>query len=108
MCLGLFATVGGEGGFGRSDRAMPQRLPWHERPMAGRIFVRLFLLLVATIIVGFVPVRYLAAQTTRLPQPTEQQAPLIFSPWTKVCNKDAYPEAKDVCVTIKNGRTEQG
>ncbi len=58
-------------------------------------------------------------------QPQQQQAPqqaapqqqaqgdagqpqLIFSPWVKLCNKDADPKAKRVCVTVKDGRVESG
>jgi invasion protein IalB len=33
---------------------------------------------------------------------------LIFSPWVKLCNKDADPKAKRVCVTVKDGRVESG
>ena len=33
---------------------------------------------------------------------------LIFSPWVKLCNKDADPKAKRVCVTVKEGRVESG
>jgi invasion protein IalB len=54
------------------------------------------------------------------PAPAQQQAPaqqapaqhaepqLIFSPWVKLCNKDADPKAKRVCVTVKDGRVESG
>ena len=37
-----------------------------------------------------------------------QQPQLIFSPWVKLCNKDADPKAKRVCVTVKDGRVESG
>jgi len=46
--------------------------------------------------------------------PQQQQAgngeapQLIFSPWVKLCNKDADPKAKRVCVTVKDGRVESG
>jgi invasion protein IalB len=33
---------------------------------------------------------------------------LIFSPWVKLCNKDAAPNAKQICVTVKDGRVESG
>src|SRR5882672_1441842 len=36
------------------------------------------------------------------------QPQLIFSPWVKLCNKDADPKAKKVCVTVKDGRVESG
>jgi invasion protein IalB len=55
------------------------------------------------------------------PAPAQQQAPqgqaqapggdapqLIFSPWVKLCNKDADPKAKRICVTVKDGRVESG
>ncbi len=47
-------------------------------------------------------------------QQQAQQAPggdqpqLIFSPWVKLCNKDADPKAKRICVTVKDGRVESG
>ena len=36
------------------------------------------------------------------------QPQLIFSPWVKLCNKDADPKAKRICVTVKDGRVESG
>src|SRR6195952_219534 len=55
-----------------------------------------------------------AAQQQAAP-PQQQQAQgggeqpqLIFSPWVKLCNKDADPKAKRVCVTVKDGRVESG
>ena len=53
------------------------------------------------------------AQQPAAPPPAQQQqqaeAPqLIFSPWVKLCNKDADPAAKRVCVTVKDGRVESG
>ncbi len=51
------------------------------------------------------------------PQPQAQpQAPapqaaapqLIYSPWVKLCNKDAAPNSKQICVTVKDGRVESG
>jgi invasion protein IalB len=49
------------------------------------------------------------------PAPADQQQAaqsaepqLIFSPWVKLCNKDADPKAKRVCVTVKDGRVESG
>ena len=38
----------------------------------------------------------------------DQQPQLIFSPWVKLCNKDADPKAKRICVTVKDGRVESG
>jgi invasion protein IalB len=53
-------------------------------------------------------------QQQAAPPPQEQQQQqaaepqLIFSPWVKLCNKDADPKAKRVCVTVKDGRVESG
>ena len=41
-------------------------------------------------------------------QAQAEQPQLIFSPWVKLCNKDADPKAKRVCVTVKDGRVESG
>jgi invasion protein IalB len=41
-------------------------------------------------------------------QPHAEQPQLIFSPWVKLCNKDPDPNAKRVCVTVKDGRVESG
>jgi invasion protein IalB len=48
-----------------------------------------------------------AAQPAQQAQNGEQPQ-LIFSPWVKLCNKDADPKAKRVCVTVKDGRVESG
>jgi invasion protein IalB len=62
------------------------------------------------------------AQPAQTAQPAQQAAPpaqqqaqtggeapqLIFSPWVKLCNKDADPKAKRICVTVKDGRVESG
>ena len=51
------------------------------------------------------------AQTQAPPaqqQAAEQAPQLIFSPWVKLCNKDQDPNAKRVCVTVKDGRVESG
>jgi invasion protein IalB len=40
--------------------------------------------------------------------PNGDQPQLIFSPWVKLCNKDADPKAKRICVTVKDGRVESG
>jgi invasion protein IalB len=37
-----------------------------------------------------------------------EQPQLIFSPWVKLCNKDADPKAQRVCVIVKDGRVESG
>jgi invasion protein IalB len=42
------------------------------------------------------------------PQGQAAEPALIFSPWVKLCNKDADPKAKRVCVTVKDGRVESG
>src|SRR6266581_884962 len=52
-----------------------------------------------------------SAQAPAAPQQAQGNgdAPqLIFSPWVKLCNKDADPKAKKVCVTVKDGRVESG
>jgi invasion protein IalB len=55
-----------------------------------------------------------APQQQPQPAPQQAQAPagdqpqLIFSPWVKLCNKDADPKAKRICVTVKDGRVESG
>jgi invasion protein IalB len=55
------------------------------------------------------------AQAAPPPQAQQGAAPaagdapqLIFSPWVKLCNKDADPKAKRICVTVKDGRVESG
>jgi invasion protein IalB len=51
------------------------------------------------------------AQQTQQQQQQAAQATtpqLIFSPWVKLCNKDQDPNAKRVCVTVKDGRVESG
>jgi invasion protein IalB len=45
-------------------------------------------------------------QQQQAAQPEQPQ--LIFSPWVKLCNKDPDPNAKRVCVTVKDGRVESG
>ena len=37
-----------------------------------------------------------------------RQMQLTFSPWAKICNKDARPGSKRVCVTVADGRSEDG
>jgi len=49
-----------------------------------------------------------AAQPEQQQQAAGEQPQLIFSPWVKLCNKDADPKAKRVCVTVKDGRVESG
>ena len=54
-----------------------------------------------------------AQQQQQAPQGQAQapggEAPqLIYSPWVKLCNKDADPKAKRICVTVKDGRVESG
>src|SRR5882724_4565116 len=39
--------------------------------------------------------------------PTEQP-PVVYSPWTKFCGKDNNPQAKEVCLTVKEARLETG
>src|SRR5258707_11041804 len=49
-----------------------------------------------------------AAPAPQQAQGNGEQPQLIFSPWVKLCNKDADPKAKKVCVTVKDGRVESG
>src|SRR5262245_50798876 len=42
------------------------------------------------------------------PAQAAEQPPLIFSPWTKFCMKAPDPNAKQVCVTGKEGKFESG
>jgi invasion protein IalB len=55
-----------------------------------------------------------AQQQQQQPPQQQAQAPagdqpqLIYSPWVKLCNKDADPKAKRICVTVKDGRVESG
>ena len=37
-----------------------------------------------------------------------QQLQLTFSPWVKLCNKTPEPNAKQICVIVKDGRTDSG
>ena len=87
---------------------------------------RLLATLTATIMLGAVGASQAVAQQAPAkpaqqqapaPQPQQQAAPpqqageqpqLIFSPWVKLCNKDADPKAKRICVTVKDGRVESG
>jgi len=41
-------------------------------------------------------------------QQQQQQVQLVFSPWTKFCNKAPDPNAKQVCFTARDARTEAG
>jgi len=41
-------------------------------------------------------------------QPEAQQPQVFFSPWTKICQKGAAANAKQVCITGKSGRVESG
>jgi invasion protein IalB len=40
--------------------------------------------------------------------PEQQQAQLIYSPWTKFCRKGEEPDAKQICLTGKDARLETG
>ena len=54
--------------------------------------------------------------TAQAPAPADANAPgqgaqtpnLMYSPWIKICNKGNEPNAKQVCVTAKDGRLENG
>jgi len=62
------------------------------------------------------PAQQQQAPAAQQQTPAQQQAApnggdqpqLIFSPWVKLCNKDADPKAKRICVTVKDGRVESG
>jgi invasion protein IalB len=57
-----------------------------------------------------------AAQPAAPAAPADQQAaappadqpPVVYSPWTKFCGKDNNPQAKEVCLTVKEARLETG
>jgi invasion protein IalB len=61
------------------------------------------------------PVQPAPAPTAQAPA-TDPNAPgqgaqtpnLMYSPWIKICNKGTEPNAKQVCVTAKDGRLENG
>ena len=40
--------------------------------------------------------------------PPAEQPPIVYSPWTKFCGKDNNPQAKEVCLTVKEARLETG
>jgi invasion protein IalB len=41
-------------------------------------------------------------------QAQAEQPPVVYSPWTKFCGKDNNPQAKEVCLTVKEARLETG
>ena len=41
-------------------------------------------------------------------QAAADQPPVVYSPWTKFCGKDQNPQAKEVCLTVKEARLETG
>ena len=54
-------------------------------------------------------------QAQQAPAPADQQQqaqgeqpPVVYSPWTKFCGKDNNPQAKEVCLTVKEARLETG
>jgi invasion protein IalB len=55
-----------------------------------------------------------APQAAPQAQPQQQQQPngqlpIVYSPWTKICNKPPnQPTAKDICITVKEARLETG
>ena len=76
-----------------------------------------FATLTATIMLAAVGTSHSLAQPQPQQAPAQQQhsatpanevPQLIYSPWVKLCNKDADPKAKRVCVTVKDGRVESG
>src|SRR5262249_15210274 len=38
----------------------------------------------------------------------DQQMPVVYSPWTKICGKDQNPGAKEVCLTVREAHLETG
>jgi invasion protein IalB len=61
---------------------------------------------------GAAPAKPAAAQApaaANQQQPQQPQLPqLVYSPWAKFCGKGQDPNAKEVCFTGKDGRTEAG
>jgi invasion protein IalB len=49
-----------------------------------------------------------ATAAERSPSTTAEMQQLIYSPWAKFCGKGRDPNAKEVCFTGKDGRTEAG
>jgi invasion protein IalB len=49
-----------------------------------------------------------AATDPNAPGQGAQTPNLMYSPWIKICNKGNEPNAKQVCVTAKDGRLENG
>jgi invasion protein IalB len=49
-----------------------------------------------------------AATDPNAPGQAGQTPNLMYSPWIKICNKGNEPNAKQVCVTAKDGRLENG
>ncbi len=49
-----------------------------------------------------------AARDVAAQQPQAAPLQLTFSPWVRLCNKTAEPNAKQICVIVKDGRTESG
>jgi invasion protein IalB len=66
---------------------------------AGRATHAFFVAISALTFCAVVP--EVLAQTDATPR-------LSFSPWVKLCDKDADPKAKRVCVTVNDGRAELG
>lgn len=40
--------------------------------------------------------------------PADEQASFVYSAWTKVCGKENQPNAKEVCLTVKEARLDNG
>jgi invasion protein IalB len=49
-----------------------------------------------------------ATAADRSPSTTAEMQQLVYSPWAKFCGKGQDPNAKEVCFTGKDGRTEAG
>ena len=49
-----------------------------------------------------------AQQQGQAPPGGEQQMPVVYSPWTKICGKENQAGAKQVCLTVKEAHLDTG
>ena len=54
------------------------------------------------------PAQQAPAPADQQQQAQGEQPPVVYSPWTKFCGKDNNPQAKEVCLTVKEARLETG
>jgi invasion protein IalB len=92
------------------DRQHPRIWRLASSDMGRAKLVALFTALAALVVPAASTV---LAQGTRSDSRAELHLPpldmqLTFSPWAKVCNTDANPGAKRVCVTVTDGTLENG